>query len=247
VPLRAISLDLFDTLVDIHMGRLPLVEIAGRRIPSTYGLLHAASVHWHGLDFESFAGHLGAVDREFRDRLQKQHVEVATQDRFRELGRRIGHDTDELADTLTDTHMSELRKHVSYLPHHAEVLERLHRRVKLGLCSNFSHTDTALAVLDEAGLLPHFDTVVVSMDLGIRKPRPEIFLAVLESLGVDAEDTLHVGDSLEADVAGAAPLGFETVWLTRRVPEPEQALAAWTGKQPMHVIADLAELEDLLD
>jgi putative hydrolase of the HAD superfamily len=243
---RAVSLDLFDTLVDIHMDRLPLVEIAGRRIPSTYGLLHEASVHRHGLDFESFAAALGKVDRELRDAMQRQHVEVATLARFRELGRRLGHADDALARTLTETHMAELQKHVTYLAHHAEVLKRLRGRARLAVCSNFSHTETARAVLERAGLLAHFDAVVISMDLGIRKPRPEIFRAALESLGAAPEETLHVGDDLEADVAGAAALGVRSVWLTRRVADPAQRLAAYAGPKPAHTIADLAELESLL-
>ena len=58
---------------------------------------------------------------------------------------------------------------------------------------------------------------------------------------------LHVGDSLDADVAGAAPLGMATAWLTRRVRDPEAALREYAGPKPDHVIADLGELEQLLD
>lgn len=246
MPLRAISLDLFDTLVDIHMERLPLVEIGGRRIPSTYGLLHAASVHWHGLDFEAFAAALGKVDREFRDTLQSEHREVATLDRFRAFGRSIGQRTEDMAASLTEAHMAELRRHLTFHPHHAGVLARLRGRVRLAVCSNFSHTDTARAVLADAGLLTHFDAVVISMDVGIRKPRPEIFRAALESLGTAPEETLHVGDNLEADVAGAAALGMRTGWITRRVGNPDAAIEAYSGPRPSHAIADLAELEKLI-
>ena len=246
MPVRAISLDLFDTLVDIHMERLPLVEIGGRRIPSTYGLLHAASVHWHGLDFENFAAELGRVDRELRDAMQRQHTELATLERFRAFGRRIDRPGDEMARVLTETHMGELRKHVSFHPHHAAVLARLRGRVKLAVCSNFSHTETARAVLAEAGLLEHFDAVVISMDLGLRKPRPEIFRAALDSLGASPDETLHVGDNLDADVAGSAALGIRPVWITRRIGDPAAALRSYSGAPPAHSIADLSELERLV-
>jgi FMN phosphatase YigB (HAD superfamily) len=58
---------------------------------------------------------------------------------------------------------------------------------------------------------------------------------------------LHVGDSLTADVAGASARGMKTAWLTRRVPDREAALKDYDGPKPDHVIADLAELEPLLD
>jgi len=41
--------------------------------------------------------------------------------------------------------------------------------------------------------------------------------AVLAELGVAPAETLHVGDSLSADIGGAAPLGIRTAWITRRI------------------------------
>jgi len=55
-----------------------------------------------------------------------------------------------------------------------------------------------------------------------------------------------VGDSLRADVVGAAALGIKTAWLTRRVKDPRAALAEHTGPAPDFTIGDLAELPALL-
>jgi HAD superfamily hydrolase (TIGR01549 family) len=240
---RAVLFDLFDTLVDIHMDRLPLVEIAGRRVPSTFGLLHAASVHWHGLDFDAFARALAAVDRDVRDAAQREHREVPTLERFRALARSLGVSDGALAETLTRVHMGEVRRHVAFHPHHQDVLARLRRTgAKLVVCSNFTHTDTARDVLADAGLLDLLDAVVISMDVGVRKPRAEIFRAALDAVGASPENTLHVGDSLEADVGGAAPLGLRTAWLTRRVPDRDAARRGYAGPAPTHEVADLADV-----
>lgn len=247
MAIRAVSLDLFDTLVDMHMDRLPSVEIAGRRTPSTYGLLHEASVQWHGLEFERFAAELGAIDRELRQAYFAEHRELPTLERFLAFGRRIGTPDAGMAEELTRTHMAAIRERVSYLAHHAELLARLRGRVRLAVCSNFSHSETARFVLERAGLLAHFDPVVISEDVGIRKPRAEIFEAVLERLGAAPAEVIHVGDSLTADVAGAATLGMRTAWLTRRVRDPEAALRDYEGPQPDHVIEDLSGIEPLLD
>jgi len=246
VPLRAVSFDLFDTLVDVHMDRLPLVEIAGRRIPSTYGLLHAASLQWHALDFERFAVELGEHDRAQRREYYGSQRELPTLHRFRSFGERIGVADEAFAQALTDVHMAEVSRQVVYLAHHAPLLEKLHRRAKLAVCSNFSHTATARAVLERAGLLPHFDAVVISEDVGLRKPRAEIFRAVAEGLGVPPGEILHVGDDLAADVAGAAAVGSPTAWVTRRIADPAAALAAYTGAKPTHRIADLREVPALI-
>ncbi len=245
MPIRALSLDLFDTLVDLHMDRLPVVEIGGRRVPSTYGLLHGASVQWHGLEFERFAAELGAVDRGIRDTWYAEHRELPTIDRFRAFAERVGVRDPALAEALTRVHMAEIRAYATHPVHHAPLFGRLKSRVRLAVCSNFSHGETARFVLEQAGLLAHFDPVVISDEVGIRKPRAEIFEAVLERLGVEPGDVIHVGDNLAADVAGAAALGMRTAWITRRVPKPDDVLAKHEGPSPDHVVADLRDLLEI--
>jgi putative hydrolase of the HAD superfamily len=143
-------------------------------------------------------------------------------------------------------HMGGLRAQVRAVAHHAELLASLRQQARVGLCSNFSHSPTALRVLAESGLDAHLDAVVISEEVGIRKPRPEIFRAVLEALDVAPEETLHVGDSLDADVRGAAAVGIRTVWITRRVRDPEAVLARFDGPAPDWQIADLAELSSIV-
>ena len=52
---------------------------------------------------------------------------------------------------------------------------------------------------------------------------------------------MHVGDSLECDVAGAQAAGFKAVWLNRA------GAANATGLRPDAEIASLAELDTVLD
>jgi putative hydrolase of the HAD superfamily len=247
VPIRAVVFDLFDTLVDLHMDRLPPIEIDGRRFPSTAGALHAlvrahASVSW-----EVFSRALIAVEREVRAPRAEAGRELPTLERMQEMLRRLGTPDDALAEALTAEHMRLLREQVAHHPHHVAVLERLRGCVRLGVCSNFSHSQTALAILEEAGLRWHFDAVLVSDATGFRKPRREIFDATCAVLGVAPGETLHVGDHLRLDVAGGAAAGLRTAWLTRRIPDPEAALREHAGPAPTHVIRDLAELPELVE
>jgi HAD superfamily hydrolase (TIGR01509 family) len=142
--------------------------------------------------------------------------------------------------------MGFVREQVRVPVHHAPLLAELASVRAIGLCSNFSHSQTALGILEEAGLARHLGAVAISDAVGLRKPRPEIFEAVLARLGVAPEQALHVGDSLRADVVGAAGLGMRTAWLTRRVKDPRAALEAYAGPAPDFTIRDLAELPALL-
>jgi putative hydrolase of the HAD superfamily len=85
--------------------------------------------------------------------------------------------------------------------------------VRLAVVSNW---DVSLHdVLERTALRRLVDAVVISAELGVGKPDPAIFRAALERLGADASSAMHVGDSLEADVAGARAAGLEAVLVVR--------------------------------
>ena len=58
------------------------------------------------------------------------------------------------------------------------------------------------------GLRDWFDAVVVSAELGARKPDPAPFLAALGRLGVEPARAVHVGDHLPHDEVGARAAGL---------------------------------------
>jgi putative hydrolase of the HAD superfamily len=70
-------------------------------------------------------------------------------------------------------------------------------------------------VLERTGLRRLVDAVVISAELGVAKPDPAIFHAALARLGADADGAVHVGDSLQADVAGARAAGLQAVLVVR--------------------------------
>lgn len=245
-PVEAVVFDLFDTLVDLHFDRLPLVELAGRAVPSTYGDLHAALPGEARIGLDDFVAALLGIDRDWAAGAMAEGIELPTRERFRRLAERIGlAHVAGLPERLTAVHMGRLRSVAEVPAAHAGVLARLRDRYRIGLCSNFSHADTALGILDEAGLLPLFDAVSISETVGLRKPRPEIFADVLARLGVEPSRAVHVGDHPREDVAGATGCGLRTAWATRRVRDAA-LLDAANDPAPTWRIADLAELHDLL-
>ncbi len=244
--IAAVTFDLFDTIVDLHMEDLPEFEVGGRRLRGTQGALHAALSGRSGVDLETFIELLGQTDRELLAPLLKQGLEHSTIERFERLAERLGISDPTLPEELTQIHMQHIADRARYLPHHVALLRDLAEQLRVGVCSNFSHSPTALQVLEESGLAPHVHAVTISEQVGIRKPRPEIFSAMLEQLGVAAEETLHVGDRLDADVSGAAAMGMIPVWITRRVGDPKKVLEKHEGPPPAHVIEDLEELRAIV-
>jgi FMN phosphatase YigB (HAD superfamily) len=246
VALRAVVFDLFDTLVDLLWENLPLDDHKGVPIPATTRTLHEAVAERADVDFDTFADALVEGARAFGKSHFANDREVTTLERFEDLVRRLEIEDAALPGVLTEIHMGILRSEVSVPGHHEELLGALAGDLRLGVCSNFSHSGTALGILEEARFTPHLGAIVVSDAFGLRKPRREIFDAVLDRLGVAPEEALHVGDSLRADVGGAASAGIRSAWLTRRVGDPDEKLRRHEGPAPDHTLADLADLEALL-
>jgi putative hydrolase of the HAD superfamily len=242
--IRAVSFDLFDTLVDLEWA--PPVRVGELELGPSTPALHEA-LGDPRVPLEAFAAALRGVDRSIRRERYGEGREVSTRERMEALLGALGRRPDDaLVERLRAVHMERLRAQVRALEHHPPLLAQLRQELPLGVCSNFTDARTALLVLDEARLARHLDAAAISESVGWRKPRREIFEALLGALGVAPAELLHVGDNLEADVAGAAALGLRTAWLTRRVPDPAAARARYAGPPPDHELADLAELPALL-
>ena len=65
--------------------------------------------------------------------------------------------------------------------------------------------------MQESGLVPYCDIVVVSGDLPLAKPQPEIFISTAEKLGIDAQDCVYVGDHPINDIKGALSAGMKAI------------------------------------
>ncbi len=93
-------------------------------------------------------------------------------------------------------------------------LESARRRgLRLVVVSNW---DVSLvAVLRNLELAPLLDGIVTSAGAGARKPSPDIFEQALRLAEVPASHAVHVGDSLDEDVAGARAAGIEPILIHR--------------------------------
>jgi FMN phosphatase YigB (HAD superfamily) len=90
------------------------------------------------------------------------------------------------------------------------VLENLRPHFQIAVVSNFyGNLDRILA---EARLAKLVDAAIDSSRVGIFKPAPGIFEAALGALGVKADASAMIGDSLDKDCAPARRLGLTTVW-----------------------------------
>ena len=122
-------------------------------------------------------------------------------------------------------------------PETQDVLTSLEKRgLKLGLISNF---DTRVYdVCQTLGIYKYFKSFVISSEAGFAKPSPEIFEIALNEQGVLAEESIHIGDSIEHDLRGAKSLGINAVLLDRE--------GKYEHRDDIRKIKDLREVFQIL-
>jgi putative hydrolase of the HAD superfamily len=117
------------------------------------------------------------------------------------------------------------------------VLRRLRKRYRLGIVSNLAYSPAVSRTLMRFGVAELFDAIIVSVDVGWRKPSPRIFRKALRTMRIPASETVYVGDELDHDVEGAMKVGMHTILLKR----PSTNMAA-SNVEPDMVIHEWKEL-----
>jgi len=206
--ITAIGFDLFNTLITVEPQTLD--EAMGRLIRS---LRHS------GLAFE---------DKPFREAYRESAL------RFIEKARRDGREThnrfwinaalqsqgynlspdDPRVAGAVNAYFSAFFSHCHLIPGTKEMLGTLRDLYRLGLLTNFTHAPAAREIIDKLGLTPFFDVILISGELGYRKPHPLVFRKFIEHLGVEKNHILYVGDDPGPDITGAQRAGIQPVWTT---------------------------------
>jgi 2-haloacid dehalogenase len=243
-PYRVILFDCFNTLYLQDPSRLPLVELDGRMVPSTAGLLTER------LRALQPALQPQDVHRAYRSAWQwaeaqrgEELREVPAPQRFRralaELG--LGEVDEALLAELLELHMRALTGSFVFPPQHRALLRTLHGRYRLALLSNFDHGPSLRRLLGETGIAECFDPLLVSDGLGYRKPGHAAFAAALERMACPAQAVLFVGDSPTDDVQGGRAAGLDVAWFNpKALPCPPEC-------RPTAELRALGELTALLD
>ncbi len=152
-------------------------------------------------------------------------LEQARIERFRRLLQVAGERQPEdatiaaLASSYRDTYRTARRP----IRGAAALLAAIRRHARVGIVSN-NLAEEQREKLRTCGLDQLVDTLVVSEEAGVSKPDPAIFLLALERLGARPAETVMVGDSWPADVAGARAAGLRAIWFNpSATPAPEGA------------------------
>lgn len=116
-----------------------------------------------------------------------------------------------------------------------KVLTYLQNKYHLHIISN-GFKEAVVTKMSVSNLNPYFRNVVISEDVGVNKPDKAIFEHALNLAQAQKQESIMIGDSLEADVYGAQNFGMRAIFFN-----PLQA------DKPADVKEQIYHLEELLN
>jgi putative hydrolase of the HAD superfamily len=92
-----------------------------------------------------------------------------------------------------------------------KVLAYLQKKYELHIISN-GFKETTLTKMDLSGLNPYFSNVIISEEVGVNKPDKAVFQYAIDKAKARIEESIMIGDSLEADIYGAQNFGMKAIY-----------------------------------
>jgi putative hydrolase of the HAD superfamily len=155
----------------------------------------------------------------------------------------LGLEHPEMLEQLCQQNARQYAEHIELIDGAIELLHFLQQKeIPLAVLTN-GPTDMQRLAIQKVNLETYFKAILISGELGIRKPDSRIFQLACERLDVSPEYCLMVGDNLTADIEGAKSIGMQGVWTSKEHAESVKAfsnlhaLRGWleTQLEPDHV------------
>ncbi len=200
--IKAVLFDLDDTLFDRRKAQYELLHIILKEFPLLFHERDEKTVLSAFLKSDEIA------TQEFNSGISIAYSRTRRFRRFLEILRL---DTD-FSRAVEDSYLKaypSINTAVSGVP---AVIKKLAEQFQLCIISNGS-PDVQYHKLENLGIIPLLSCVVLSEEVGVKKPDTAIFYKATDILNKDPHECLYIGDSYENDILGAWQAGMKTCWI----------------------------------
>jgi len=199
---KAVLFDIDDTLFDRNAAQRIVLEQIVNGLPHVFRGCEMAGIIEAFMESDRLATEAfeaGAPSEGLREERSRQFL-------------RLLDIQEDCADTITDIYVRDYPKVNASMSGAVTLVKELSRRYEVGVVSN-GLPDVQYQKLEAMGLRDLLSCIVLSEEIGIRKPDPRIFYRAADLLRKQPLDCLYVGDSYTNDIVGAKGAGMVTCWL----------------------------------
>lgn len=164
----------------------------------------------------------------------KEQVRV---NRFRDTLLEFDIDNPHLAERMASKYLEISPRMTALFPDALDVLAYLQKKYALHLITN-GFAEVQWVKVEQAGLRPFFEHIIISEEVGTQKPNKEIFELAVTRASANKSECLMIGDNFKTDILGAKNAGLDQVFFN---PGKERVKESVT-----YVITSLKELKQIL-
>ena len=231
IKYKSLFLDLDDTLWDTYHNNKECLE----EIYHDYNLVrHYPSF---GEFFDIYMPHNEMLWAKYRNHEIDRRELIL--DRWAYILRRMGINDNEYALKINSDFLRRTTTKTKTIDGAISLLEYLYSGYRLFILSN-GFREVQYLKLQNSGLAPYFERIILSEDVSIQKPHKEIFDYALKNTNSRRTESLMIGDSPEADIAGAQNAKIDQIWLN-----PDN-LNYKGSLPPTFIVRSLHEIKDIL-
>jgi HAD superfamily hydrolase (TIGR01549 family) len=237
-PIKAVIFDFIGTLTNVRGYSLEAAKL------TTKIKLHKAIVNvGFKVDPKSFLEAYTQAHEKYRiiryQKLFKVTNAIWISEALNNLGFKATPD-DLSIKTVVNAFFEDYLNSLELRPCAKKMLKKFSTDHKLGLVSNFTYAPVIYAGLRKLSISQFFNAVLVSDEVGWRKPHPKIFNEALRRLKVSAHETIYAGDSPLEDIKGAKVTDMKTVFVPSQFYSLENLRES--QKKPDMIVKNLCEL-----
>ncbi|WP_339661661.1 YjjG family noncanonical pyrimidine nucleotidase [uncultured Polaribacter sp.] len=118
--------------------------------------------------------------------------------------------SDDLINVIAIEYIDFLPQFNHLFDHTFEILDYLKDKYQLHIITNgFEEIQTKK--MQSSNILHYFNAIITSESVGVKKPNPKVFNFALTSANALKENSIMIGDSIEADIQGALNVGMQAI------------------------------------
>ncbi len=129
--------------------------------------------------------------------------------------------SDELMHKLSEDYITHLSTFNHLFTNTIEILDYLQKKYTLHIITNGFH-EVQEKKMRYSKIFHYFRTITDSEMVGVKKPNPKIFEFALNKAKALPNESIMIGDSLEADTLGALEYGLHAIWFNYRKEDLQQ-------------------------
>lgn len=235
--IKALLFDINGTVVDILTD-----ESSGEIYRTVSNLLNFYGVNITPDDFRT---QFWQLNKEQRRASAEEYPEFDVQQIFKTIISRYGSPATKhlsvskqrlLPEILSEVFRAASLFKLELYPGVKSVLDELKKDYQLAAVSDAQKV-WAMPELNALGLSDYFSPIVISSDLGYRKPDERIFQNALDEMKVSADEVIFIGNDMYRDVLGGHKAGFRTIYF-----KSNQGDQRSRGVEPDYIIYEFSQL-----